>query len=117
MSQVVVKVPVPPQTTAYRWMQELERRHPTFRLSTQRNRDVADRPRGVYGKLRPTRPGEYVLMNTTRLEVFAPDPMTLRWMQAELTVAMDCQCSRHAAPGVWRAPRTGPREGVPRPRP
>ncbi|MFE9885675.1 helix-turn-helix domain-containing protein [Streptomyces scopuliridis] len=46
----LVKVPVPPQTTAYRWMQELERRHPTFRLSTQRNRDIADRPRGVYGE-------------------------------------------------------------------
>ncbi|MET8013968.1 helix-turn-helix domain-containing protein [Streptomyces sp. NPDC005271] len=84
-----VKVPVPPRTTAYRWMQELERRHPTFWLSTQRNRDIADRPKGVYGKLRPTRPGEYVLMDTTRLDVFAFDPVTLRWMQAELTVAMD----------------------------
>jgi len=85
----LIKVPVPPRTTAYRWMQELERRHPTFRLSTQRNRDIADRPKGVYGKLRPTRPGEYVLMDTTRLDVFALDPVTLRWMQAELTVAMD----------------------------
>ncbi|MER5357318.1 helix-turn-helix domain-containing protein [Streptomyces sp. NPDC002785] len=85
----LVKIPVPPRTTAYRWMQELERRHPTFRLSTQRNRDIADRPRKVYGKLRPTRPGEYVLMDTTRLDVFALDPLTLQWMQAELTVAMD----------------------------
>ncbi len=85
----LVKIPVPPRTTAYRWMQELERRHPTFRLSTQRNRDIADRPWGVYGKLRPTRPGEYVLMDTTRLDVFALDPVTLRWMQAELTIAMD----------------------------
>jgi len=85
----LVKISVPPRTTAYRWMQELERRHPTFRLSTQRNRDIADRPRKVYGKLRPTRPGEYVLMDTTRLDVFALDPVTLRWMQAELTVAMD----------------------------
>ncbi|MEV5202396.1 transposase [Streptomyces sp. NPDC053720] len=85
----LVKIPVPPRTTAYRWMQELERHHPTFRLSTKRNRDIADRPKGVYGKLRPTRPGEYVLMDTTRLDVFALDPVTLRWMQAELTVAMD----------------------------
>ncbi|MGC7242924.1 transposase, partial [Mycobacteroides abscessus subsp. massiliense] len=44
---------------------------------------------GVYGKLRPTRPGEYVLMDTTRLDVFALDPLTLQWLQAELTVAMD----------------------------
>ena len=28
-------------------------------------------------------------MDTTRLDVFALDPVTLRWMQAELTVAMD----------------------------
>ncbi|MGC7372237.1 transposase, partial [Mycobacteroides abscessus subsp. abscessus] len=46
-------------------------------------------PGGVYGKLRPTRPGEYVLMDTTRLDVFALDPLTLQWLQAELTVAMD----------------------------
>ncbi|WP_406252699.1 helix-turn-helix domain-containing protein [Streptomyces atratus] len=85
----LVKVPVPSQATGYRLMKELERRYPTFRLSTQRNRDIASRPKGVYGKLRPTRPGEYVLMDTTRLDVFALDPVTLRWMQAELTVAMD----------------------------
>ncbi|MFJ3714081.1 hypothetical protein [Streptomyces sp. NPDC090053] len=83
------EVPLPKHTASYRWMQELERRHPTFRLSTQRNRDIAERPTGVYGKLRPTRPGEYVLMDTTRLDVFALDPVTLRWLQAELTVAMD----------------------------
>lgn len=82
-------VPLPKRTAGYRWMHELERRHPTFRLSTKRNRDIAARPAGVYGKLRPTRPGEYVLMDTTRLDVFAFDPVTLKWVQAELTVAMD----------------------------
>ena len=70
-------------------LEELEKRHPTFRLSTKRNRDIADRPDGAYGKLRPTRPGEYLLMDTTRLDVFALDPITLRWVQAELTVGMD----------------------------
>ncbi|WP_100515235.1 Mu transposase C-terminal domain-containing protein [Mycobacteroides abscessus] len=80
---------LPSRATAFRVLGELEKRHPTFRLSTKRNRDIADRPGGVYGKLRPTRPGEYVLMDTTRLDVFALDPLTLQWMQAELTVAMD----------------------------
>ncbi len=28
-------------------------------------------------------------MDTTRLDVFALDPVTLRWVQAELTVGMD----------------------------
>ncbi|MGW5461026.1 Mu transposase C-terminal domain-containing protein [Streptomyces sp. NPDC003996] len=82
-------VPLPKRTASYRWMHELDRRHPTFRLSTKRNREIAARPAGVYGKLRPTRPGEYVLMDTTRLDVFAFDPVTLKWVQAELTVAMD----------------------------
>jgi hypothetical protein len=79
----------PGRATAYRILEQLENRHPTFRLSTKRNRDIADRPDGVYGKLRPTRPGEYLLMDTTRLDVFALDPLTLRWVQAELTVGMD----------------------------
>lgn len=82
-------VQVPSRATAFRVLAELENRYPTFRLSTKRNRDIADRPDGVYGKLRPTRPGEYLLMDTTRLDVFALDPITLRWVQAELTIGMD----------------------------
>jgi hypothetical protein len=64
-------VKLPSRATAYRILEQLENRHPTFRLSTKRNRDIAERPVGVYGKLRPTRPGEYLLMDTTRLDVFA----------------------------------------------
>jgi len=82
-------VQVPSRATAFRVLAELERHLPTFRLSTKRNRDIADRPAQVYGKLRPARPGEYMLMDTTRLDVFGFDPVTLRWVQAELTVAMD----------------------------
>lgn len=82
-------VKVPSRATAYRVLDQLEKRHPTFRLSTKRNRDIADRPDGVYGKLRPTRPGEYLLMDTTRLDVFALDPITLGWVQAELSIGMD----------------------------
>jgi hypothetical protein len=52
----------PSRATALRLLGELERRHRLFRLSTKRNRDIADRPKHVYGKLRPTRPGEYLLM-------------------------------------------------------
>lgn len=82
-------VKVPSRATAFRVLEELERQRPTFRLSTKRNRDIADRPDEAYGKLRPTRPGEYVLMDTTRLDVFALDPVTLRWINSELTIAMD----------------------------
>jgi hypothetical protein len=82
-------VPQPSRATAFRVLKDLDRRHPTFRLSTKRNRDIADRPTGMDGKLRPTRPGEYMLIDTTRLDVFALDSVTLRWVQAELTVGMD----------------------------
>jgi hypothetical protein len=58
-------VEVPSRATAFRVLAELENRYPTFRLSTKRNRDIAERPDGVYGKLRPTRPGEYLLMDTS----------------------------------------------------
>jgi hypothetical protein len=67
-------VEVPSRATAFRVLAELEKRYPTFRLSTKRNRDIAERPDDQYGKLRPTRPGEYLLMDTTRLDVFALDP-------------------------------------------
>lgn len=96
------EVKLPGRATAYRWLEELERRLPTFRLSTKRNRDIATRPPGAYGKLRPTRPGEYLLMDTTRLDVFAMDPITMKWVQAELTVAMDwydrCVCGIRVTP-------------------
>lgn len=82
-------VKMPSRATAFRVLGELERQCPTFRLSTKRNRDIASRPDEAYGKLRPTRPGEYVVLDTTRLDVFALDPVTLRWINSELTVAMD----------------------------
>jgi transposase len=50
-------VKMPSRATAFRVLAELEKWHPTFRLSTKRNRDIADRPAEAYGKLRPTRPG------------------------------------------------------------
>lgn len=82
-------VKLPSRATAFRVLEDLERRHPTFRLSTKRNREIAERPGTAYGKLRASRPGEYLLMDTTRSDVFALDPVTLRWVQAELTVGMD----------------------------
>jgi len=48
-------VKLPSRATAFRVLDELEKRHPTFRLSTKRNRDIADRPSEAYGKFRPTR--------------------------------------------------------------
>lgn len=82
-------VPIPKHASAYRAMAALDEKYSTFRHSGKRNRDIAARNPGTYGKLRPTRPGEYLLMDTTRLDVFAMDPISLRWTQVELTVGMD----------------------------
>lgn len=79
----------PSRATAFRVLEELERRNPLFRLSTKRNRDIAGRPGKPYGRLRPARPGEYLVMDSTPLDVFAFDPLTLRWVRAELSVGMD----------------------------
>ena len=72
---------LPSRAAAFRVLGELENRYPTFRLSAKRNRDIADRPNGCLRKTAPDRPGEYLLMDTTRLDVFALDPITLRWVR------------------------------------
>lgn len=82
-------VPMPSQATAYRILRRLERIYPLFSKSTKRNRDIAGRPVMPYGQLLPSRPGEYLLMDTTPLDVYAMDPHSLRWVGVQLTVAMD----------------------------
>ncbi|MHA3024352.1 helix-turn-helix domain-containing protein [Mycobacterium sp. BMJ-28] len=82
-------VKLPSQATAYRILSQLEQMQPLFSKSTKRVRDVAARSTRPYGALLPSRPGEYLLMDTTPLDVFAMDPQTLQWVGVELTVAMD----------------------------
>lgn len=81
-------VPCPPRSTAYRRLRELSKGRHAFGSGKGR-RSVAQRPVGPYGRLRATRPGEYVVLDTTPLDVFAMEPVTLRWVPVELTVAQD----------------------------
>ena len=81
-------VPLPGRTRARALLRELSKGAGTFGGAKAR-REIAGRPAAPYGRLRATRPGEYLLLDTTRLDVFAMDPLTLRWVQAELTIAMD----------------------------
>jgi transposase InsO family protein len=83
------EVALPARSTAYELLRELSKGTNAFDGSAKGKRSIANRPQGVYGRLRATRPGEYVLLDTTRLDVFAMEPVTCRWVQAELTVAMD----------------------------
>jgi transposase InsO family protein len=82
-------VTVPSRTVGYELLRELDRGANAFTGSTKAKRSIANRPHGAYGRLRATRPGEYVVVDTTRLDVFAMEPVTCRWVRAELTVAMD----------------------------
>ena len=79
---------VPSTATAYRWLEEISKGRYTFGSGKSR-RIAADRPNAPYGRLRATRPGEYFVLDTTRLDVFAMEPVTLRWVPVELTVAQD----------------------------
>lgn len=80
---------LPSDATANRILVLEDKPDPLFTGSTKHTRDVAGRPQGVYGMLVPTRPGEYVLIDTTRLDVYAMDRATLRWVGLDLTVVMD----------------------------
>lgn len=134
------EVAKPSRATAYRALSLLEHHQPLFRLSTKRNRDINQRPARPYGNLPCTRPGEYVYLDTTPLDVFALDPLTLRWLPVELTAVMDrytrCivslvltagapkavdvasvlyQCLRpRPAPAHWPPYAVWPEHGVPR---
>jgi transposase InsO family protein len=79
---------VPTRSVAYLRLAELDHGRYTFGPAKQR-RSVAKRPTGVLGRLRADRPGQYVLLDSYRLDVFAMEPVTLRWVNTELTVAMD----------------------------
>ena len=79
---------VPSSSVAYLRLDELDKGRYTFGAAKQR-RSAAKRPTGVLGRLRADRPGQYVLLDSYRLDVFAMEPVTLRWVNTELTVAMD----------------------------
>lgn len=78
----------PSRSTAYRRLEALAKGRHAFGDSKQR-RSVANRPNPPYGRLRATRPGEYVVLDTTPLDVFAIEPVTKTWVRVELTVAQD----------------------------
>lgn len=82
------QVRVPSMTRAREILKEITKGTSAFG-ATKRKREIARRPPAPYGRLRPTRPGEYLVLDTTRLDVFAMDPVTLRWVQAELSIALD----------------------------
>lgn len=82
-------VPLPSRATAYRRLAELTKGTNAVSGSARHRRSIAERPVGVYGRLRAVRPGEYTVLDTQELDVYAMEPVTCRWVRAQLTVAQD----------------------------
>jgi hypothetical protein len=64
-----------------------------FRLSAKSRRSAQAAPSDMFGSLVAERPGEYVAIDTTSLDVFAIDPFTFQWVGLDLTAAIDV-CTR-----------------------
>lgn len=79
----------PSATTIDKVLTELERGRGLFTGSTSGKRSKASGPDGSYGRNRAARPGEYLLLDTTRLNLFALDPTRGSWDPVELTSALD----------------------------
>jgi transposase InsO family protein len=84
------EIPLPSsETTLRRRVKELAAVY-GFRFKGARRRQTdALRPDTPYYRKRPERPGEFVLIDATRLDVFAVDPATNRPTRLDLLVAMD----------------------------
>ncbi|MFF4427049.1 helix-turn-helix domain-containing protein [Streptomyces sp. NPDC001549] len=82
-------VAVPPRSTAYWRLAGLTRGTNAVSGSAKGRRSIAERPQGAYGRLRATRPGEYVVLDTQDLDIYAMEPVTCRWVPLQLTVAQD----------------------------
>jgi len=82
-------VPRPSAATAYRRLAQLAKGTNAVSGSAKGRRSISDRPEGAYGRLRAARPGEYAVLDTQDLDVFAMEPVTCRWVRAQLTIAQD----------------------------
>ena len=82
-------VPRPSPATAYRRLAELAKGTNAVTGSAKGRRSIAGRPTGAYGRPRAMRPGEYAILDTQDLDVFAMEPVTCRWVRTQLTVAQD----------------------------
>src|SRR5712691_393700 len=79
----------PSQATAYRHLTRLAKGTNSLKGSAKGRRSIDERPERPYGRLRATRPGEYAILDTQSLDVFAMEPVTCRWVEVQLTVVQD----------------------------
>jgi transposase InsO family protein len=83
------EVPRPSTATAYRRLTQLTKGTNAIDGSAQGRRSIAGRPKRPYKRLAATRPGEYAILDTQSLDVFAMEPVTCRWVPVQLTAVLD----------------------------
>lgn len=75
--------------TFNRMVEEVLGQSGLFRRPAKSRRSAAGGPSEDFGSLLADRPGEYVAIDTTSLDVFAIDPFAFQWVRLDLTVALD----------------------------
>jgi len=78
----------PDRSTFHRLLHKLAKGRGTFGAAKTR-RSIANGPETPYSRFPATRPGEYVLIDCTELDVYAVDPISFDWIPLILTVALD----------------------------
>jgi transposase InsO family protein len=82
------KIHFPSSQTMYRVVARETRGNAAFK-SAKRRRNDTNRPKSTYRHQVSTRPGEFVLIDSTPFDAFALDPVTFNWIQLQLTIAID----------------------------
>lgn len=82
------KIRFPSKPTMYRVLEQETRGTAAFK-SAKRRRSDSNRPDAPYRHQKATRPGEFVLIDSTPFDAFALDPVTFQWIQLQLTIALD----------------------------
>jgi transposase InsO family protein len=82
------KVHFPSSQTMYRMVERETRGSAAFK-SAKRRRSDANRPVTPYRQQEASRPGEFILIDSTPFDAFALDPVTFKWIQLQFTIALD----------------------------
>ena len=99
---IVVKIPS--IATMNRYINMVESPLGVFKTANQRKSE-SNRPNRTFGSFQANRPGQVVMVDSTRLNTFALDPISLKWVQVELTIALDLYSRSIVA---WRLTPTVP---------
>lgn len=83
-------IKIPSNATALRVLNAMSKGKYAFTgQDAKAKRSVAGRPTGPYTGLRCDRVGEYIMLDTTPLDVHALSSITGKWVSTQLTVAID----------------------------